>query len=95
LTRGISNDRIGCGGLGGFSAGAPHATTTTSTKPIRIARGYVHIAARHRSIPPELVAAGMKEIDPTDRLLKMLAARAKFLPKTADSETVSGTNTAS
>ncbi len=57
--------------------------------------GYVHIAARHRSIPPELVAAGMKEIDPTDRLLKMLAARAKFLPKTADSETVSRTNTAS
>ena len=57
--------------------------------------GYVHIAERHRSIPAELVAAGMKEIDPTDRVLKMLEARAKFLPKTAEPETTSRTNTAS
>jgi integrase len=45
--------------------------------------GYVHIAERYRSIPPELVAAGMKEIDPTDRVLAMLSARAKFLPNSA------------
>ncbi len=57
--------------------------------------GYVHIAERHRSIPAELVAAGMKEIDPTDRVLTMLEGRAKFLPKTAEPETTSRTNTAS
>jgi len=37
--------------------------------------GYVHIAERHRSIPSELVSAGMKEADPTARILAMLAAR--------------------
>jgi hypothetical protein len=37
--------------------------------------GYVHIAERHRSIPPELVSAGMKEADPTARILAMLSAR--------------------
>jgi len=55
--------------------------------------GYVHIAERHRSIPAELVAAGMKEIGPTDRVLEMLEARSKFLPKAAEPETTSRTNT--
>jgi hypothetical protein len=31
---------------------------------------------RHRSLPPELVAVGMKETDPTNRVLAMLGARA-------------------
>lgn len=38
--------------------------------------GYVHIAQRHRSIPPEIVSAGMKEMDPSDRIIAMLGARA-------------------
>jgi integrase len=39
--------------------------------------GYVHMVERQpRPIPPELVAAGMKEIDPTARVLAMLSARA-------------------
>ncbi|MCW5808140.1 MAG: tyrosine-type recombinase/integrase [Deltaproteobacteria bacterium] len=38
--------------------------------------GYVHVAGRHRSLPPELVAAGMKETDPTNRVLAMLGSRA-------------------
>jgi hypothetical protein len=37
--------------------------------------GYVHIAERHRSIPPEIVSAGMKETDPNARILAMLTAR--------------------
>ncbi|MBS1124693.1 MAG: int, partial [Deltaproteobacteria bacterium] len=36
--------------------------------------GYVHIAERHRTIPAELVAAGMNEVDPTARILAMLGA---------------------
>ena len=43
--------------------------------------GYVHIVERKpRPIPAELVAAGMKEIDPTFRVLAPMAARAKELP---------------
>ena len=39
--------------------------------------GYVHMVERKpRPIPPELVAAGMKEIDPTARVLAQLSARA-------------------
>jgi integrase len=37
--------------------------------------GYVHVAERHRSIPPELVSAGMIESDPNARILAMLSAR--------------------
>ena len=46
--------------------------------------GYVHVAGRHRSLPSELVAAGMKETDPMNRVIAMLGARAKFLPNSAD-----------
>jgi hypothetical protein len=39
--------------------------------------GYVHLVERKpRPIPTEIVEAGMKEIDPTNRVLAQLAARA-------------------
>ncbi|HLL23855.1 MAG TPA: site-specific integrase [Kofleriaceae bacterium] len=57
--------------------------------------GYVHIAERHRSIPAELVSEGMKETDPTDRVLKMLAARAKFAAKFGVDGAASSTMSAS
>ena len=45
--------------------------------------GYVHLVERKpRPIPTEIVEAGMKEIDPTTRVLAQLAARAgKNWPK--------------
>jgi hypothetical protein len=46
--------------------------------------GYVHVAGRHRALPNELVAAGMTETDPQQRVLAMLGARAKFLPNSAE-----------
>jgi hypothetical protein len=37
--------------------------------------GDVHIAQRHpRPIPPELVEAGMSDVDPTARVIAMLGA---------------------
>ena len=52
--------------------------------------GYVHVAERHRSIPPELVAAGMHETDPTARIVAMLGARAgQNLAKTASASATS------
>ena len=58
--------------------------------------GYVHIAERHRSIPPELVSAGMKEADPTARILAMLSARAgQKLGKSEVPTAESRTNTSS
>ena len=51
--------------------------------------GYVHIAERHRSIPAELVAAGMIETDPTARVLAMLAARGKTVAKTSGADVTS------
>ena len=58
--------------------------------------GYVHIAERHRSIPPEIVSVGMKETDPNARILAMLGARSgpKLGPSRV-SEPESVTNSAS
>jgi integrase len=53
--------------------------------------GYVHIAERHRSIPPELVAAGMNEVDPNRRVLAMLGARGKAVAKSTAVKTGSVT----
>lgn len=49
--------------------------------------GYVHVAGRQRSLPSELVSAGMKETDPTNRVIAMLSARAKLLPNSASAAT--------
>jgi hypothetical protein len=50
--------------------------TSDGHKRIDETMGYVHVAGRHRSLPAELVAAGMKETDPTNRVLAMLGAPA-------------------
>jgi integrase len=54
--------------------------------------GYVHMVERRpRPIPSELVAAGMSEMDPTNRVLAMLSARAgQKLAKTEVGERVVG-----
>ncbi len=57
--------------------------------------GYVHIAERHRTIPAEIVEAGMHEMDPTARVLAMLAARGKTVAKTKVAEVTSRKKSAS
>jgi hypothetical protein len=53
--------------------------------------GYVHMVERKpRPIPSELVAAGMKQTDPTNRVLAQLSARAgQNWPKTGPKSTSS------
>ena len=57
--------------------------------------GYVHVVERKpRPIPSELVEIGMKEIDPTQRVLKQLAARAKKMTNFGEGQQSSETMSA-
>jgi integrase len=57
--------------------------------------GYVHVVERKpRPIPSELVAIGMKENDPTQRVLKQLAARAKKMTNFGEGQQSSETMSA-